>query len=188
MPTPVLKSHDLAEILRQAVFLQRVAAQNTTIEMRGVEQPVHQICDGRLISQALTNLLKNATEAVAARLNDESGDIQEGKILIELSQDEASTSVEIVDNGCGLPKEGRNRLTEPYMTTRTKGTGLGLAIVKKIMEDHGGNLVLDDADKSELMDAGDLTGAMVKLTIPRETLTARQVSDAEAERELSHGA
>ncbi len=188
MPTPVLKSHDLSEIVRQAVFLQRVAAQNTTIDMRGVDEPLLHVCDGRLISQALTNLLKNATEAVAAQLNDDASGVDVGKILIVLAQDDQRIEIVVVDNGCGLPTEGRNRLTEPYMTTRTKGTGLGLAIVKKVMEDHGGSLVLDDAKKSKLADAEEYTGAMVKLTIPREVTTKKLASSEDVERELNNGA
>ncbi len=188
MPAPVVKPHDLSEIVRQAVFLQRVAVQKTVIDMRGVDEKVVQVCDGRLISQAVTNLLKNAAEAVSARLHDDANGVDQGQILIVLSQDDAHTTIQVVDNGCGLPEEGRNRLTEPYMTTRSKGTGLGLAIVKKIMEDHGGTLTLEDADKAEFADGALYTGAWVKLRIPREIVAVKTTSEADVQQELNHGA
>lgn len=188
MPAPVLKPHDLSEIVRQAVFLQRVAAQNTTIDMKGVEEATIQTCDGRLISQALTNLLKNATEAVAARLNTDQPDISEGRILISLSQDATNTMINVVDNGCGLPKADRNRLTEPYMTTRAKGTGLGLAIVKKVMEDHGGMLTLEDAYKYQSEYSDGLTGALARLTLPRDLSTSNDQSATKGQQEVSNGA
>ena len=67
--------------------------------------------------------------------------------------------IRVTDNGVGLPKENRNRLAEPYMTTREKGTGLGLAIVKRIMEEHGGRLRLQDAPSGK--------GAQVTLEFSR---------------------
>ena len=188
MPAPVLKEQDLAELIRQAVFLQRVAAQNTDIEMEGAEKQVLHVCDGRLISQALTNILKNASEAVAARLHDENGGIEKGRILITLEQDEAKSTIVVVDNGIGLPDEGRNRLTEPYMTTRAKGTGLGLAIVKKIMEDHGGSLQLGDARSSQNVAAAGYDGALVKLTIPLETALQTNTTENSKQQEMTNGA
>src|SRR5690606_2507397 len=100
-------------------------------------------CDGRLVSQAMTNILKNACEAISARRATERDVPGRIKITVNVSD----TSVEIVDadNGIGLPPEHRHRLTEPYVTTRAKGTGLGLPIVRKVVEDHGGELTLADA-------------------------------------------
>jgi two-component system nitrogen regulation sensor histidine kinase NtrY len=97
-------------------------------------------CDRRQISQALTNLLQNAADAIAMREGGEAGRI-ETRITVE----GGALSFQVTDNGVGLPKaEPRERLTEPYVTHKPKGTGLGLAIVKKIMEDHGGSIILED--------------------------------------------
>jgi two-component system nitrogen regulation sensor histidine kinase NtrY len=117
---------------------------------------VHFEGDGRLIAQALTNVLKNAGEGIAARLT--KGDPMSGAIHIAIEQKGAGFTYRIRDNGVGLPPEHRHRLTEPYVTTRTKGTGLGLAIVRKIMEDHGGTITLTDSE--------DGPGAQVTLTLP----------------------
>jgi two-component system nitrogen regulation sensor histidine kinase NtrY len=95
-----------------------------------------------LISQALTNLLKNAVEAINAVPASERG---KGRILVRFSRDGDLAVIDIIDNGAGLPKENRERLLEPYVTTRERGTGLGLAIVGKILEDHGGKIELHDA-------------------------------------------
>ena len=94
-------------------------------------------CDRRLIGQALTNLLQNAADAVAMRPDAR-------RIEVSLVAGEAEVAIAVADDGVGLPQQDRIRLTEPYVTHKPKGTGLGLAIVKKIMEDHGGRLVLED--------------------------------------------
>ena len=112
--------------------------------------------DGRLIAQALTNVLKNAGEGIAARIA--KGDDEPGRITIAVEPNGANFAYRITDNGIGLPPEHRHRLTEPYVTTRAKGTGLGLAIVRKIVEDHGGDISLGDAENGE--------GAEVTLTFP----------------------
>jgi two-component system nitrogen regulation sensor histidine kinase NtrY len=98
--------------------------------------------DRRLISQAVTNIIKNATEAVAAVPPAELG---KGSIKVSAARDGDDIVIDIVDNGIGLPKENRSRLLEPYVTTREKGTGLGLAIVGRIVEEHGGTIELRDA-------------------------------------------
>jgi two-component system nitrogen regulation sensor histidine kinase NtrY len=156
MPAPVFAEQDAAELLRQAVFAQRVADPGTSIEI--VEPPgrVPVICDGRMIGQALTNILKNAGEAIAARPRDDS--TPAGRIVARLTADEDFTVFAVEDNGVGLPAKNRARLTEPYVTTREKGTGLGLAIVKRIMEEHGGDLQIGDAAIAP--------GARVVLRIP----------------------
>lgn len=142
MPAPQMKPDDLAEICRHAVFLQRTGYPDVTFEAELPPGKAAQVCDGRLIGQALTNLLKNAVEAIQGR---EGTDLPMGRVHLRLMDDNGHWVVEVTDNGKGLPVENRERLTEPYMTTRAKGTGLGLAIVKKIMEDHGGDLSLEDA-------------------------------------------
>lgn len=142
MPAPQMKTEDLADICRQASFLQKTGYPDVVVEtvLPGEPVPVH--CDGRLIGQALTNLLKNAVEAIRGR---EGEDLPPGRVGLTLERQGGEIVIEVSDNGKGLPAENRDRLTEPYVTTRAKGTGLGLAIVKKIMEDHGGDLYLRDA-------------------------------------------
>ncbi len=95
---------------------------------------------GGLVSQALTNVLKNAGEAIEGA--QDCGDDAPGRIAIAMEGDAERFSLRVTDNGIGLPPEHRHRLTEPYVTTRAKGTGLGLAIVRKIMEDHGGEIAI----------------------------------------------
>jgi two-component system, NtrC family, nitrogen regulation sensor histidine kinase NtrY len=156
MPTPVMRRENAQELLQQALFLQRVANPQITFTTAGPKDAVHFEGDGRLISQALTNVLKNAGEGIAARVA--RGDDEPGRILIALEPNGASFAYRVVDNGIGLPPEHKHRLTEPYVTTRAKGTGLGLAIVRKIMEDHGGDITLADVEGGE--------GAEVTLTFP----------------------
>ena len=151
MPQPRMKEDDLVDICRQAVFMQRTGSPDVRFETNLPGHSVPLLCDGILLGQALTNLLKNAVEAIHGRGD---ADAPEGQIQLSLTQLHGGIQVHIDDNGRGLPAEGRDRLTEPYVTTRAKGTGLGLAIVRKIMEDHGGELVLED---------GPLGGARVSL-------------------------
>jgi len=117
-------------------------------------------CDGRQVAQALTNVVKNATEGIAARIA--KGDDTPGRILVELIATETRLLFRVTDNGIGLPTADRHRLTEPYVTTRAKGTGLGLAIVRKIMEDHGGEILLEDVEEGG-------AGARVTLAFPLGT-------------------
>jgi two-component system nitrogen regulation sensor histidine kinase NtrY len=170
MPQPVMGDEDICELIKHSVFLQRVANPQITYAMLIPETPVPVDCDGRLVSQALTNVLKNAGEAVRARFGIDGGDEQladGGRIEVRIVEDAGRVSVEVADNGTGLPKEDRNRLTEPYVTKRVKGTGLGLAIVKKIMEDHKGSLSLEDAPKTDETGAARESGALVRLSFPR---------------------
>jgi len=141
MPKPVMESEDVADTVRQAVFLMRVGHADIDINLDLGEDPMPARFDRRLISQALTNIIKNGTEAVAA-LPEGSG---KGQIDVSTARENGQIYIDVVDNGIGLPKENRSRLLEPYVTTREKGTGLGLAIVGKILEDHGGGLELHDA-------------------------------------------
>ncbi len=156
MPTPVMRRENAQELLQQAVFLQRVANPHVTFQTAAPKEPVYFEGDGRLISQALTNVLKNAGEGIAARIA--KGDDEPGRVTIAIEPNGANFAYRVTDNGIGLPPEHRHRLTEPYVTTRAKGTGLGLAIVRKIMEDHGGDIALADVTDGD--------GAEVKLTFP----------------------
>jgi two-component system nitrogen regulation sensor histidine kinase NtrY len=170
MPTPRFARHDPAELLRQAVFAQRVASPELTVDMADPPEGVSLLCDERMVGQALANILKNAAEAVSAR----GLAPMEGRIAAALVEDSGALCFRIEDNGVGLPTRDRDRLTEPYVTTREKGTGLGLAIVKRILEDHGGELALGDAST--------LPGALVTLNFPNARLTA-----APAKKEAAHG-
>jgi two-component system nitrogen regulation sensor histidine kinase NtrY len=174
MPAPVMHRENAQEILQQAVFLQRVGHPDITFEIGAPREPVYFEGDGRLVAQALTNVLKNAGEGIAARLA--KGDDTPGRIHVALEPQDAMLSFRVSDNGIGLPPEHRHRLTEPYVTTRAKGTGLGLAIVRKIMEDHGGEITLGDASEGE--------GAEVTLTFPLSQKARRQ---KDLSRDLSKG-
>lgn len=144
MPTPTFAREDIVDVVRHASFLQEVAHPDISFVIKAPPPPIWLLCDGRLMTQALTNLLKNATESITGKI--ESGEMRdgEGEIAIELISDAQTTEIRISDNGRGLPEQLKHRLTEPYVTTRAKGTGLGLAIVKKIMEDHSGVLILEN--------------------------------------------
>jgi two-component system nitrogen regulation sensor histidine kinase NtrY len=142
MPKPAMAAEDVADTVRQVVFLQRVGNADMDIDLEIAEDPMPAKFDRRLISQGLTNIIKNATEAIAAVPPAELG---RGHIRVWAARDGDDIVVDVVDNGIGLPKENRSRLLEPYVTTREKGTGLGLAIVGKILEEHGGRIELGDA-------------------------------------------
>jgi two-component system, NtrC family, nitrogen regulation sensor histidine kinase NtrY len=142
MPKPVMAAEDVAETVRQVVFLLRVGHPDIDIEVEFAEDPLRARFDRRLISQALTNIIKNATEAIAAV---PPAELSRGRIRVSAARDDGDIVIDVVDNGIGLPKENRSRLLEPYVTTREKGTGLGLAIVGRILEDHGGHIELSDA-------------------------------------------
>jgi two-component system nitrogen regulation sensor histidine kinase NtrY len=142
MPKAVIGSEDVADTVRQVVFLQRVGNADLDIEVEIAEDPMPARYDRRLISQALTNIIKNSTEAIGAVPAAERG---KGRILVSAVRESGDIVIDVVDNGIGLPRESRNRLLEPYVTTREKGTGLGLAIVGRILEEHGGRIELHDA-------------------------------------------
>src|SRR5450432_2681824 len=142
MPKPVMEGEDVADTVRQAVFLMRVGHQEIDIAAEIKDDPMRAQFDRRLISQALTNIIKNATEAIEAVPADELG---KGRIDVIAARENDDIVIDVIDNGIGLPKVSRARLLEPYVTTREKGTGLGLAIVGRVLEDHGGRIELHDA-------------------------------------------
>ena len=142
MPKPVIEGEDVADTVRQAVFLMKVAHPEIDIVVDLKEDPLRAQFDRRLISQALTNIIKNATEAIEQVPPDELG---KGRIDVVAGRDKDDIVIDVIDNGIGLPKVARARLLEPYVTTREKGTGLGLAIVGRVLEDHGGRIELKDA-------------------------------------------
>ena len=161
MPQPEPTMVDLRTLARDGVFVQRTAHPEVRFVLRLPESPVMCRCDARLVAQAITNLLQNAVEAIEGR----EGDVPPGEIVVSLSADAERIALAIEDNGRGLPVAERARLTEPYVTTRAKGTGLGLAIVKKIVEDHGGRLILEDRGAGAVAVEG-AAGAHVVLTFP----------------------
>jgi two-component system nitrogen regulation sensor histidine kinase NtrY len=180
MPAPVLRPEDAGELAKQAAFLQQSAHPAIRYALEIPRQPIELVCDASQFNRALTNLLKNAAESIEERVEDQRGrgpksgaelspsDLQSperltpGEIHLWMKADGDRVTIGIEDNGRGLPEHDRDRLTEPYVTTRSKGTGLGLAIVKKIMEDHGGTLALSDR-------AGG--GASVLMTFPLDAAT-----------------
>jgi two-component system nitrogen regulation sensor histidine kinase NtrY len=144
MPKPVMVAEDVADAVRQTVFLMRVGNSEIEIDTKIAEDPMPARFDRRLISQALTNIIKNATEAIAAVSSEELG---KGVIRVFAEREGDDVVIDVIDNGIGLPKSNRSRLLEPYVTTREKGTGLGLAIVGRLIEEHGGSIELRDASE-----------------------------------------
>jgi len=142
MPKPVIEGEDVADTVRQAVFLMRVGHPEIDVQAEIKEEPMRAQFDRRLISQALTNIIKNATEAIEAVPPEQLG---RGRIDVIAAREGDDIVIDVIDNGIGLPKVSRARLLEPYVTTREKGTGLGLAIVGRVLEDHGGRIELNDA-------------------------------------------
>ncbi len=176
MPAPVMAEEDLAELIEQAMFLLRGAHADIEFEFEHPATSVIASCDGEQIGRALTNLLQNAVDAVTIRQPEKSGPAKPGRISVRLIDDGAVLAIEVEDNGRGLPKADRHRLTEPYVTTRDQGTGLGLAIVKKIMEDHGGDLNLADSPQG---------GARIRLIFP---VPDEPANTAVEPKEKAHGA
>lgn len=138
LPKPVFRDEDALDLVRQSVFLQEVAHQDIAFEVEAPEGKVSLNCDRHQFGQAMTNVLKNAVEAVQARAAEE-GEQFAGRIVASIEPTDDMVEIRITDNGVGLPAE-RDRIAEPYVTTREKGTGLGLAIVSKIVEEHGGDM------------------------------------------------
>jgi two-component system nitrogen regulation sensor histidine kinase NtrY len=171
MPKAVMTDEDVADTVRQVVFLLRVAHPDIDFEVELPAEAMSARFDRRLISQALTNIVKNATEAIGAVPVSELGG--RGRIIVSAQRDGIDIVIDVIDNGIGLPKENRARLLEPYVTTREKGTGLGLAIVGRILEEHGGRLELRDAsDKNP-----GARGAWMQLRFVAESRTATEKAD-----------
>ena len=162
MPEPDRQSHDLTSLVQDAVALQRVGQPGVAISTDLLDQPLVFDLDATMISQALTNLIKNAGEAIETLKEKGVSNGLVPQVHVTLQQDEHAAFISIADNGIGLP-EDRARLFEPYVTTRSEGTGLGLPIVKKIIEEHGGTLVLDDAP---IFEGQTHYGAMAVITLP----------------------
>ena len=143
MPKPVFRREAVADIARHALFLHEVAHPDVRFEFHSASPNMELVCDRRQLGQALTNIVKNAVEAIEPKPDPGEGEAR-GHVRMTLAQEDGHLLIEVKDDGIGLPPE-RERVLEPYMTTRSKGTGLGLAIVKKIVEEHMGEIRLSDA-------------------------------------------
>lgn len=171
MPEPDWREHDLVALVRNVVTLQDAGQPGVRITATLPDAPLMTELDATMIAQALTNLVKNAGEAIETyRESIDDAAARERfapEIRVAVEEGEAGITLRIMDNGPGWP-EDRARLFEPYVTTREKGTGLGLPIVRKIIEEHGGTLALGDAPAFGPDDAGDAHhGAMVTVHLPR---------------------
>ncbi len=167
LPKPVFRSEDVAGLTRQALFLQEVSRPDIDFSFAAEGEVETIACDRHQFGQAMTNVLKNAVEAVDARTK-EAGEGFKGRIKVALRPAGERIEVAVIDNGIGLPQD-RDRIVEPYVTTREKGTGLGLAIVNKIVEEHGGEMSFaSNAD----------SGAIVTMSFARDPMTFRQTNQA----------
>jgi len=163
MPKPQMELIDLRHAVQEPVMLFRESHTQIAFDLKMPAEPIRISVDRRLISQAVTNLVKNASEAVQAVAESrEAPEGFRGRIEIKVATGSDRVTIEVIDNGVGLPKQNRAKLLEPYVTTRAKGTGLGLAIVQKVTEQHGGTLALEDAPVSD----GPTRGALVRITLP----------------------
>ena len=158
MPAPLFKETDMVDLIRQSVFLQEVANNDINFDFVSDCSSLTVPADGRLLGQALTNILKNASESVNERLT--RTDVP-GRIKVSLKREADEITVTVDDNGIGLPEGQKDKLMDPYVTTRTKGTGLGLAIVKRIVEEHGGRIRLSNLETG---------GASVCITLSEQAL------------------
>ena len=163
MPEPDRRDHDLTRLVRDAVTLQQEALHGARLVADLPEAPVVVELDATMIGQALTNLLKNAGEAVETLCEKGAPPDYVPEVRLSMTASDDMVTIRILDNGAGLPAD-RSRLFEPYVTTRAKGTGLGLPIVKKIVEEHGGSLILTDAPAFA---EGAHRGALAEIRLPR---------------------
>ncbi|MBX3562096.1 MAG: HAMP domain-containing protein [Sphingomonas sp.] len=161
MPKPTFREEPLTEVARQALFLHEIAHPDIAFVLDAPDPSPMLVCDRRLLGQALTNVVKNGVEAIQQRREEQGERAGGDSIGVTLRVEKGRAVIEIADSGIGLPAE-RGRITEPYMTTRTKGTGLGLAIVKKIVEEHFGQI--------EFADAAGGGGTLVRLQFDVDTL------------------
>jgi len=143
MPKPVFREENIHDIARTSLFLHEVAHPGIHFSLDPPAGDIRMVCDRRQLSQALTNVVKNAVEAIEARRNRGEHNMEGDRVSLSIRRGEHQLILDVMDTGVGLPEE-RERLTEPYMTTRVRGTGLGLAIVKKIVEEHGGEIAFLD--------------------------------------------
>ena len=169
LPKPVFRQEDAVDLVRQALFLQEVARPEIDYAFDAATDIPSLACDRHQFGQVMTNLLKNAAEAIEAKRRDAEPDYR-GRIAVEVAAEAEAVVVTVTDNGVGLPTHGTERLLEPYVTTREKGTGLGLAIVKKIVEEHAGDMTFAGNDEG---------GTSVTVRFARDPAAARSIEAAE---------
>jgi len=170
MPKPVFREENVHEIARQALFLHEVAHPGIGFVLEPRDGDFMMVCDRRQLAQALTNVVKNGVEAIEGRKNRGEHSLAGDRVELKLHEEDSHLIIDVLDTGVGLP-EDRERLTEPYMTTRVRGTGLGLAIVKKIVEEHMGEIAFLDRPGG---------GTHVRIAFDTAKLTALQAAAAEA--------
>ncbi|TQS72796.1 PAS domain-containing sensor histidine kinase [Rhodobacteraceae bacterium] len=175
MPEPDRREHDVTYLMRDIVALQEDALHGARLSADLPDHPVIIELDATMIGQAITNLIKNAGEAIESLCEKGQPEEYDPQVRVEMLDQSDFLIIRIMDNGIGLP-EDRTRLFEPYVTTRSKGTGLGLPIVKKIIEEHGGTLVLRDAPPFE---PGAQCGALAEIRLPRAHAAMRAIKDSE---------
>ncbi|MGB0507600.1 MAG: ATP-binding protein [Pikeienuella sp.] len=162
MPLPESGEHDLSKLLNDVVLMHQDSHSDVSVKVDGCDTAALCECDSTMITQAMTNIIKNAIESIETKL--ETSDQEAGNVAVSILRNGSIYEITVDDDGLGLPQAQRNNLTEPYVTTRKKkGTGLGLAIVKKIIEQHDGSLTLTDAPPTE---DGGLGGARVVVKLP----------------------
>jgi two-component system nitrogen regulation sensor histidine kinase NtrY len=169
MPKPAFREENVYEIARQALFLHEVAHPKIKFVLEPAEGEFRMVCDRRQLAQALTNVVKNGVEAIEGRINRGEHSLAGDRIELKLHEEDSHLVIDVLDTGFGLP-EDRERLTEPYMTTRVRGTGLGLAIVKKIVEEHMGEIAFLDRPGG---------GTHVRITFDSAKLAALETDAAE---------
>jgi two-component system nitrogen regulation sensor histidine kinase NtrY len=177
MPKPVFREENVHEIARQALFLHEVAHPAISFAIEPKEGRFSMVCDRRQLSQALTNLVKNGVEAIESRRNRGEHSLAGDRVELKLHSGEGQLVIDIIDTGIGLP-EDRERITEPYVTTRVRGTGLGLAIVKKIVEEHLGEIAFLDRPGG---------GTHVRIAFDSDRLAALEVTDTPQDSETNDG-
>jgi two-component system, NtrC family, nitrogen regulation sensor histidine kinase NtrY len=177
MPKAEMAVMDLRDAVKDSVTMYQMTAVGIANALVAPTVPITLSADRRLLAQAITNLVKNANESVQSVIDskDKPADFK-GRVETRVRQQGDSAIIEVIDNGMGLPKQGRGRLLEPYVTTKgAKGTGLGLAIVQKIVESHGGTLTLEDAP----VEPGRARGALIRITLPMSRTYGRERTRAE---------
>ena len=177
MPEPDRRAHDLVAILRDAAMLQESARPDIRFHVDLPAEPLVVEVDATMLSQAFTNIIKNAAEAIDSLMETGAPEGYAPEIRIALADAGDSLRITVAENGIGLP-EDRARLFEPYVTTRDSGTGLGLPIVKKIIEEHGGSFSLQDAP---IFDENAHAGAMAEIILPRLTASRPRFETARNE-------
>jgi two-component system nitrogen regulation sensor histidine kinase NtrY len=170
MPKPVFRRADVHEIARHALFLHEVAHPGVSFSLQPPQGKFEMVCDRRQLGQALSNVVKNAVEAIEARRSRGEHNLAGDRVELKLHEEGPQLVIDVIDTGVGLPEE-RERLTEPYMTTRVRGTGLGLAIVKKIVEEHLGEIAFLDRPGG---------GTHVRISFDVQHLAALENEEAES--------